>query len=76
MKDNYLREMRFYFEMYKKQIKCNPKIAIEKAKCNLISMGYINSNLEIQPPYNDDKLHDDDFSRGPEEKKYTKVNKY
>ena len=50
--------------------KTNPELAKKKAKESLIRMGYIDEQGNVLPPYNGQKVHEDDFTRGPGEIDY------
>lgn len=75
MTNSLATEMKQYLSDSKKENKVNKEGAREKAKRNLIEMGYINENLEVLPPYNGEKANNEDFTFGPGEFQYVKVNK-
>ena len=50
--------------------KTNPELAKKKAKESLIRMGYIDEQGNVLPPYNGQKVNEDDFTRGPGEIDY------
>lgn len=47
--------------------KTNPKEAKRVAHNWLVSMGYIDEDGNILPPYNGQKVNEDDFTMGPGE---------
>ena len=49
----------------KKLSKENPKLAKQEAKKALISIGIIDKDGSLKPPYNGEKVNQDDFERGP-----------
>lgn len=65
-------EMKTYLNDYKQEIENNKEVARERAKNNLVEMGYIKENLEVLPPYNGEKVNDEDFTFGPGEFQYVK----
>ncbi len=67
--------MKQYLNNLKKEIEENKEAATKKAKNSLIGMGYLNESLEVMPPYNGEKVNDEDFSLGPKEFQYVKMNK-
>ena len=76
MDNNSLVEgMKQYLSNCKKEAEINKDTAKEKAKKNLIEMGYMNEESEILPPYNGQKVNDEDFTYGPSEFQYVKTNK-
>ncbi len=48
-----------------KLFKENPKKAKKEAKEALIRMGLINKDGSLKPPYNGEKVNEDDFEMGP-----------
>lgn len=60
------------YELYLKKLsQHNPEQAKVEAKDALIRIGIINNNGKLKPPYNGEKVHEDDFERGP--KKIMKI---
>ena len=75
MINNLAKEMKQYLNHYQKMAEENKEGAVEEAKKNLVEMGYFDENLNILTPYNGTKTNDRDFSLGPNEIQYVKVNK-
>lgn len=69
------KEMKQYLIDCQRKLEADRETAIEHAQKNLIKMGYINENLDVLPPYNGEKVNDKDFSLGPNEFQYVKLNK-
>lgn len=47
--------------------KTNPELAKKKAREDLQRAGILDEKGELAPPYNGQKVNEDDFSRGPGE---------
>ena len=62
-----IKEMNKYIEDLKELRKTNPKLAMKIAKEGLQKSGILDENGELAPPYNGQKVHDTDFTRGPGE---------
>ncbi len=54
------------YELYLKKLsQHNPELAKVEAKQALIRTGIIDKDCKLKPPYNGEKVHEDDFERGP-----------
>lgn len=51
--------------------KTNPELAKKKAKEDLQRAGILDEKGELAPPYNGQKVNEDDFTRGPGEMRDT-----
>lgn len=58
-----MEEIKGLRELYK----ANPELAKKKARENLQKTGVIDENGELLPPYNGQKVNDNDFTMGPNE---------
>ena len=65
-------EMKAYLKACKKEQERNEEAAREKTEKNLVEMGYMNKNMDILPPYNGERVNDEDFTFGPGEFQYVK----
>jgi len=45
--------------------KANPELAKKKARENLYRAGILDIDGKLTPPYNGQKVNEDDFTRGP-----------
>ena len=63
-----INEMDKCIEDLKELSKTNPKLARKKAIEQLQHAGILNSEGKLAPPYNGQKVNEDDFTRGPEKK--------
>ena len=57
-----MKKYRLYLERLSKE---NPELAKKIAKEDLIRTGIIDENGNLKPPYNGEKVNQDDFARGP-----------
>ena len=57
-----MKEYRIYLESLSKE---NPELAKKVAKEDLIRTGIIDEYGNLKPPYNGEKVNQDDFERGP-----------
>lgn len=67
MYENEIEGINKYIEDLKELYKTNPELARKIAKESLKKSGIISEDGKLVPPYNGQKVHDDDFTRGPGE---------
>ncbi len=70
MYEEAIKEMNKYIEDLKELRKTNPELAKKIAKEGLQKSGILDKNGELTPPYNGQKVHDTDFTRGPRDRYY------
>lgn len=54
-----------YIEELKQLSKTNPELARKIARESLQKSGILNKDGKLAPPYNGQKVNEDDFTRGP-----------
>ena len=57
-----MENYKIYFEKLSKE---NPELAKVEAKKALVRIGIIDKKGKLKPPYNGEKVNEDDFTRGP-----------
>lgn len=65
MYEEAIKEMDKYIEDLKQLRKTNPELAKKIAKESLQRSGILDKDGKLAPPYNGQKVHEDDFTRGP-----------
>ena len=60
-----IEHMRNYISFMKKLSKENPKLAKVEAREALVRIGILDKKGKLRPPYNGEKVNQDDFERGP-----------
>ena len=70
MDDDYIKKMNEYIEKIKELRKTNPELSRKMAKDGLKRAGIIDDNGNLIPPYNGQRVNEDDFTRGPGEMNY------
>jgi hypothetical protein len=66
----YIEQMQNYIDYLKQLSIDDPEAAKKEATESLIRMGYIDEKGNILPPYNGQKVNEDDFTMGPGEIDY------
>lgn len=67
MYEEAINAMNKCIEDLKELRKTNPKLAKEKAREQLQRVGILDEDGNLAPPYNGQKVNEDDFTRGPGE---------
>ena len=67
MYEEAIKAMDKYIEDLKELRKTNPELAKKKAKEDLQRAGILDKDGKLAPPYNGQKVNENDFSRGPGE---------
>ena len=60
-----LEQMKNYELYLKKLSKEKPELAKAEAKKTLVRIGILDKKGKLRPPYNGEKVNQDDFERGP-----------
>ena len=68
--NNLANKMKKYVEELKELHKNNPELAKKIAKESLQGAGIIDKDGKFVPPYNGQKVQEDDYTRGPGEIDY------
>ena len=64
-----INEMNRCLEDLKELRRTNPELAKKKAREDLQRIGIIDEDGKLKPPYNGQKVNEDDFTRGPGEER-------
>lgn len=67
-----INQMEKRIEELKQLSKTNPELARKIARESLQKSGILDKDGKLAPPYNGQKVHDSDFTRGPREIYYEK----
>lgn len=67
MYEEAIKAMDKCIEDFKELRKTNPELAKKKARENLQRAGILDKDGKLAPPYNGQKVNEDDFTRGPGE---------
>lgn len=70
MYEEAIKEINKQLEELKELRRKNPELAKKIARENLQKSGILDENGELAPPYNGQKVNDNDFTRGPGEISY------
>lgn len=76
MYEEVIKTMNKAIEDLKELSKTNPELAKKKARENLHRAGILDKDGELAPPYNRQKVNEDDFTRGPREMRKIAMSDY